>query len=92
MISTIIEIDGTPINAVVMDMEYGITEEVCWLDDYYTIFLNSHYDRESMIAAYSHAVNHIKRDDFDRPDVQEIENENHQNETRLHDRHRNRSG
>ena len=41
--------------------------------DGYTVYIADRLDRESMIKAYKHALNHIKRGDFERANVDAIE-------------------
>lgn len=52
-----------------------ITENV---DGSFTIFLNARFSRDTLIAAYHHAVWHIDHADFTGQDVQDIEMEAHQ--------------
>ena len=45
--------------------------------DGYNIYINDQLDRAGRIRAYRHEMEHIKRDDFHKDDVQEIENSVH---------------
>ena len=42
-------------------------------DGTYTIFLNARMSYERQLKAYQHALKHIQNDDFQKPDVQQIE-------------------
>ncbi len=42
-------------------------------DGSYTILINAKLSDQGRIEAYKHALKHIKNDDFDKMDVQEIE-------------------
>ena len=55
-----------------------IKEMVSPCIDGYTIYIDESLDHESMLAAYNHAIKHIKSGDFDRYNIQEIESEAHQ--------------
>lgn len=67
------------INVVLLNMEYGIHEQVTKNhDDSYTIILNARDSHEMQLQSYLHALNcHIKHDDFSKHNVQEIEIEAH---------------
>ena len=77
MISQVVEIDGNPVTITLIDMEYGIEEEVCEVDGYYNIFLNSRSSHAARLNAFDHAIEHIRRDDWEKADVQLIEAEAH---------------
>ncbi len=47
-------------------------------DGSFTIFLNARFSRDTLIAAYHHAVWHIDHADFCRQNVQDVETEAHQ--------------
>lgn len=66
------------INVIVMNMEYGLHGHTCRNHDgSHTIFLNSRDSRERQLKAYDHELRHIKRGDFDKYDIQQIEYEAH---------------
>lgn len=46
-------------------------------DGSYTIFLNARLSYEEQLRAYQHALDHIKNQDFQKSDVQEIESAAH---------------
>ena len=76
--TAIYEFDGEVINVVMLDMAYGIYEEVHKnKDESFSIFLNSRYSNETLRHAFEHALDHIRRRDWDKTDVQEIEAEAH---------------
>ena len=67
-------VDGYTINTVLLDMDTGIYEQVSQNSDgSYTIFLNSRYNDAVLRDAYLHAIGHIKRHDWEKTDVQEVE-------------------
>lgn len=67
-------VDGYMINTVLIDMEIGIYEQISQNSDgSYTIFLNSRYNDTVLREAYLHAIGHIKRHDWEKTDVQEVE-------------------
>lgn len=51
-------------------------------DGSYTILLNSRQAPNQLKKAYLHALEHIRRDDWKKDDVQEIEYEAHKNKNR----------
>lgn len=46
-------------------------------DDSYSVFLNAKISYENRIKTYLHELNHIKGDDFNKDEVQEIETDSH---------------
>ncbi len=68
------------INVVVLNMEYGIHEQVTQNHDgSYTVFLNARDSADMRMSSYEHAVGHILERDFEKVDVQEIEQFAHSN-------------
>lgn len=66
------------VNVKLLDMDTKIPEQLVKNDDdSYTIFLNSRLSQESHIKSYVHALRHIKDNDFDKTNVQQIEAEAH---------------
>ena len=62
------------INVQLMDMDTKIPEQLVKNnDDSYTIFLNARLSQESRLKSYCHALKHILGSDFDKNDIQEIE-------------------
>lgn len=55
----------------------GVNEAVLKCADGYTVYLSDRLDRDGRIAAYTHAMKHIERGDFDAGNVQEIERRAH---------------
>ena len=53
----------------------GINEMVTPCDLGYTVYLDINLDEHQRKKAYFHALEHIKRNDFGKDDVQEIEAE-----------------
>ena len=79
--TNMIDLVTTPINTIMMDMEIGIEEQVCRnTDGSYTVFLNARYDHETLEKAYTHALEHIRNDDWQHENVQLIEAEAHETE------------
>lgn len=57
-----------------LNMDTMVSEQVVHnSDDTYTIFLNARLTHERLLEAYDHAVNHIKRGDFEKEDANRIE-------------------
>lgn len=66
------------INVTLLNMEYGIHEQVTQNHDgSYTVFLNARDSADMRMFSYKHAVSHILNMDFDKADVQEIEHNAH---------------
>lgn len=66
------------INVQVLDMDTMVSEQLVKnSDNSYTIFINARLSREAQLKAYRHALNHIKNEDFEKSDVQEIEFQAH---------------
>lgn len=69
------------INVIYMDMPTGIPEEVHHNPDgSYTVFVNAKYSYSKWVESYVHAIWHIKDNDWQKEDVQEIEYEAHEKE------------
>lgn len=64
------------VNTIVMDLPYDI-DGLCRLnaDDSYTIIINARCSHEQQITAFEHEVEHIKRMDHYKTDVENIETE-----------------
>ena len=70
------------VNVVYLNMEYGIHEQVTQNHDgSYTIFLNARDSTAMNKMSYAHAMSHIHNNDFEKPDVQQIETEAHERRT-----------
>lgn len=65
------------------DLPSNIKEMVLPCYGGYTVYINSHISRESQRKALIHAFNHISNNDFDKTDVNQIENEAHNNKVVL---------
>lgn len=66
------------INVQLMDMDTMVPEHLVKNDDdTYTIFLNARLSRDSQLKYYFHALEHIKKEDFCKENVQEIESKSH---------------
>ena len=55
----------------------GIDEVVMPCLDGYTVYIDENLSEQRQLKAYAHAVHHIRNNDFERSDVQEIESKNH---------------
>lgn len=69
---------GVTINIVMIDA--GDLFDECVRqnpDDSYTVWLNSRCSCEQLRESYDHALNHIRYNDWEKYDVQEIESEAH---------------
>lgn len=66
------------INVQLLDMDTKIPEQLVKNDDdSYTIFLNARLSQESHLKSYFHALEHIRENDFEKENVQQIEAEAH---------------
>lgn len=75
--------DKLSINVILIDMDTYIKEQIIKnADDSYTIFLNAKMNVEQQKRSYKHALYHIENDDFNRNDVNAIENNAHR---RIHE-------
>ncbi len=62
------------INVQFLNMDTKIPEQLIKNDDdNYTIFLNARLSQENRLKSYYHALQHIQKDDFEKDDVQQIE-------------------
>lgn len=67
------------INVQLLNMDTKIPEQLVKNDDdSYTVFLNARLSQESRIKSYVHALMHIKENDFEKINVQEIETNAHE--------------
>ena len=62
------------------DLPDGIHEVVTPCSDGYTVYIDSALDQEHRVRAYNHAMGHIKENDFEKSDVNQIEYEAHRRE------------
>lgn len=68
------------INVQLLDMDTKIPEHLIKNDDdTYTVFLNARLSQESRLKSYRHALRHILNNDFEKEDVQIIEQTAHDN-------------
>lgn len=66
------------INVQILNMDTKIPEQLIKNDDdSYTIFLNARLSQESRMKSYYHALQHINGNDFEKDNVQEIEEITH---------------
>lgn len=56
----------------------GVNEMVVPCIEGYTVYIDEQLDDKCKLEAYSHALNHIKDNDFEKNDVQKIESKAHQ--------------
>ena len=78
MISTAVEVNGTPINVILMDLDTIVEENVHDnADGSYTVILNSRFTHKRMMESFDHAIEHIRNKDFGKEDVQAIEAQAH---------------
>ena len=62
------------INTQLINMDVLIAERVIRNnDDSYTVLLNSRLSHERLLEAYSHAVEHIQNNDFEKEESDKIE-------------------
>lgn len=60
-----------------VDIHGKVSEAVVPCIDGYTVYINRNLPRNRRISALEHAVRHILRGDFEKPDAGKIEEENH---------------
>lgn len=62
-----------------VDMPDGINEMVSpgWEDDY-TIYVNCRLPYSKQVRVVDHAIGHLRREDFNKEDVQQIEADAHE--------------
>ena len=66
-------------NVVLIDLDEMIGESIMQnSDDSYTIILNSKWSREMQKQCFCHALDHIRHNDWEKNDVQQIEGERHE--------------
>ncbi len=66
------------INVQLLDMDTKIPEQLIQnSDDSYTLFINAKLSYENRIKSYFHALRHIRGNDFEKENVQEIESRTH---------------
>lgn len=66
------------VNTILIDMDVMIPEQVIENPDgTYSIFINARLNHERQIEAYAHAMKHIKKCDFEKTDVNQIEFDAH---------------
>ena len=61
-----------------VDIHGKVSEAVVPCIDGYTVYINRNLPRNRRISALEHAVRHILRGDFEKPDTGEIEEECHE--------------
>ncbi|MDD3746979.1 MAG: hypothetical protein PHD70_10970 [Anaerostipes sp.] len=72
------------VHTQLLDMDTMIKEQVVENEDgSYTIFLNSRHCFETQMKAYWHAIEHLNQKDFEKHDVDIIEQKAHKREERL---------
>ena len=77
------------ISVVLMDVDTMVGESIFKnADDSYTIMLNSRWSAEEQHRCFEHALSHIRHNDWERFDVNEIERERHENCDLLSSQHR----
>lgn len=60
-----------------VDLPDRVNEMVTPCFDGYTVYLNARLSYAGRVRAYHHAIGHIERNDFEKYDVQQIEEESH---------------
>jgi len=64
---------------VLADLDPMIGESICHNgDDSYTIFINSRWSSEMQRRCFLHALDHVRHNDWEKEDVQQIEGERHE--------------
>ena len=74
---------------ILADLDEMIGECICHnADDSYTIWINSRWSSEEQRKCFLHALDHVRHNDWERFDVNEIEKERHENCDLLSSQHR----
>lgn len=69
---------GYNFNIILMDSDTTIGETICKnSDDSFTIFINSRLSSAMQRYCFEHALNHVRRNDWEKDNVQSIEFEAH---------------
>ena len=77
------------IRVVLMDVDTMVGESIFKnADGSFTILLNSRWSAEEQRRCFDHAISHIRHNDWERFDVNEIERERHENCDLLSSQHR----
>jgi hypothetical protein len=72
---------GYDFNLVLIDADTAIGETICAnADDSFTIIINSRLSRSMQKYCFEHALDHVRRHDWEKSNVQEIEYEAHRRE------------
>lgn len=59
-------------------VDLPVDEAVCPCDAFgYTIYINARLNSENRLRAFQHALRHIRNNDFEKTEVQQIESEAH---------------
>ena len=65
-------------NVILMDLPPMVGETIFHnADDSFTILINSRWSTSRQKDCFEHALNHVRNDDWEKENVQEIEYENH---------------
>ena len=66
--------DRYTFNLVLLDCDTQVGETICLnADDSFTIFINSRLSREKQVECFKHALIHVRNNDWEKSDVNEIE-------------------
>ena len=77
------------ISVVLMDVDTMVGESIFKnADGSFTILLNSRWSAEEQHRCFEHALSHIRHNDWEKFDVNEIERERHENCDLLSSQHR----
>lgn len=77
------------ISVVLMDVDTMVGESIFKnADGSYTVLLNSRWSAEEQHRCFEHALSHIRHNDWEKFDVNEIERERHENCDLLSSQHR----
>ena len=63
---------------ILIDLDTMVGETICKnADDSFTIFINSRWSSEMQKQCFCHALDHIRHNDWEKNDVNQIEKERH---------------
>jgi hypothetical protein len=75
------DLRGCDFNVVLMDLDVAIGETICQnADNSYTIFINSRLSSEMQRRCFEHALEHVRNNDWEKENADEIEYERHKGE------------
>ena len=76
-----VDMRGHDFNLILVDVDTAIGETICAnSDDSYTIFINARLSQSMQKFCFEHALDHVRNNDWEMDDVNEIEAKAHRRE------------